>query len=628
MDYNFEILSLLDNSIEFEKLHSKFNRFNPFKILKVDKFEIRHSNMISWLLDPEGNHHLSSFFVNKLLSKTFVKTENEDLISKYNFIKLHKQSLQDLEVFREVQTTHNKRIDILAISESQKIVILIENKYKSSESDGQLQDYLNFVRDTYKGYTIIPIFLSLDGSVPSHPDYFILDYGDILNILKGYIEISSEYTYSVIKDFLSYYMDVLEGELVRDEEDIELALTVYKKHKYAVDLLCVNSNGKATGKFVHSELLDIVRRLSLEEKEALRKIYTAYAETLNFIHEAGNSVMRESFLQFVHQNKIPSDCYREHIRIPSFIFPEWKQLDEVLGVPNEEWWLNNALIIWFERKADDRMKLIIEVGPLEYEKRLQLLCKLEENGINIKARSKEAGAMYTRIYAANERINNWADKDEILRTMNTMYNSNGFNEAIAAVSETIKGIIYEQENEDDSFSNNAEAKSNQTEKDTLANAFQLFVNQHRFQGDFYNIHHRLPSLIMPEFRLLEEQFGVPKWNWWLNNCVIMWFERLKDNRLKFTIEIGPLESHKRIALLTRLEDKGIKISERAKKPEAAYTRIYTSTCNISDWSNKEEVLSVMNKLFSHEECQGVIKLLIEIAGSKKFGEVREKELYM
>lgn len=47
MDHNFEILSLLDNSIEFEKLHSKFNRFNPFKILKVDKFEIRHSNMIA-----------------------------------------------------------------------------------------------------------------------------------------------------------------------------------------------------------------------------------------------------------------------------------------------------------------------------------------------------------------------------------------------------------------------------------------------------------------------------------------------------------------------------------------------------------------------------------------------------
>lgn len=390
MDYNFEILSLLDNSMEFEKLHSKFNRFNPFKILKVDKFEIRHSNMIAWLLDPMENHHLGSMFVNKILSKTFVKAENEELIGQYNFIKLHKQSLQDLEVFREVQTNYNKRIDILAISEAQKIAILIENKYKSSESDGQLQNYINFVSEKYKGYTIIPIFLSLDGSAPSHEAYLTLDYGDILNILKGQLEIYSEYTSSTIKDFLSYYIDILEGELVRDEEDIELALTVYKSHKAAVDFLCLNGNGKVVGKFVNKELLSAVKKLNAEEKEDLRKIYKKYAETLHFIHGAGNSVMREAFLQFVERNQIQEDCYHEHIRIPSFIFEEWKQLDEIVGVPNHEWWLNNALITWFERKADGRMKLIVEVGPLEYKQRLKLLCKLEENGITIKEKSKEA----------------------------------------------------------------------------------------------------------------------------------------------------------------------------------------------------------------------------------------------
>ncbi|SDZ07388.1 PD-(D/E)XK nuclease family protein [Bacillus sp. 166amftsu] len=610
MDYNFEILSLLDNSIEFEKLHSKFNRFNPFKILKVDKFEIRHSNMISWLLDPKGNHHLSSFFVSKVLSKTFVKTENEDLISKYNFIKLHKQSLQDLEVFREVQTSKNKRIDILAISESQKIVILIENKYKSSESDGQLQNYLDFVSSKYEGYTIIPIFLSLDGSAPSHKEYFILDYGDILNILKGQLEINSEYTSSTIKDFLSYYIDILEGELVRDEEDIELALTIYKNHKDAVDFLCLSGDGKVAGKFANNNLLDAVKGLSAEEKEDLRKIYMNYAETLTFIREAGNSVMRESFLQFVTQNQIPNDCYHEHIRIPSFIFPEWKQLDDIVGIPTHEWWLNNALITWFERKEDGRMKLIIEVGPLEYKQRLKLLCKLEENGINIKGRSKESGSMYTRIYAGYEKISDWADQDEILRVMNKMYNSSDFNKVIETISETIEGLIYGEETPSSEI---VEVERNQMEVDTLADAFQLFVHQQGFQGDFYNIHHRLPSFIMPEFRLLEEQFGVPKWNWWLNNCVIMWFERLKDNRLKFIIEVGPLESHKRIALLTMLESKGIKISARAKKPEAAYTRIYTSTCNVDDWSDEGAVLHAMSELFNDGECQSVIKLLTDIA---------------
>ncbi len=35
------------------------------------------------------------------------------------------------------------------------------------------------------------------------------------------------------------------------------------------------------------------------------------------------------------------------------------------------------------------MKLIVEVGSLEYKQRLKLLCKLEENGITIKEKSKK-----------------------------------------------------------------------------------------------------------------------------------------------------------------------------------------------------------------------------------------------
>lgn len=74
MDYNYEILSLLDNSLEFEKLHSRFSRFNPFKILRVDKFEIRHSNVLSWLLNPSENHNLGSFLCEKTISKNVCKS--------------------------------------------------------------------------------------------------------------------------------------------------------------------------------------------------------------------------------------------------------------------------------------------------------------------------------------------------------------------------------------------------------------------------------------------------------------------------------------------------------------------------------------------------------------------------
>ncbi|MDE3839046.1 hypothetical protein C0966_06630 [Bacillus methanolicus] len=443
MDYNYEILSLLDNSLEFEKLHSKFSRFNPFKILRVDKFEIRHSNVLSWLLNPSENHNLGSFFVKKLLAKTFVKAENEHLLESYNLIQLHKHSFHDLEVYREVQTSNNKRIDILAVSESQKVVILIENKYKSSESDGQLNNYLNFVRKKYSGYTIIPIFLSLDSSVPTNKEYFILDYNDILDILKVYMDVNGDQIFEPIKEFINYYISILQDELVRDEEDIELALHIYKKHKDAIDFLYAVHNEK-TDKFISNEVLSQISALSPEDKFAIDKIYLNYQETINFIYSVGNSIIREAFLEFVFQNEIPEKCYRDHIRVPNFIFPEWRQFDEILGVPKEEWWLNNAFIIWFERIWNNRLKLTVEVGPLDFEERLRLLNALENKGVKIKEKSKENGAKYTRIYSSAVKIENWADKREIVEAMNGLYNKKDFHAIIAAISGTIHDIVYGQ----------------------------------------------------------------------------------------------------------------------------------------------------------------------------------------
>lgn len=306
------------------------------------------------------------------------------------------------------------------------------------------------------------------------------------------------------------------------------------------------------GKFVSKELQRAVKKLDAEVKEDLRKIYKKYSETLRFIHKAGNSVMREAFLQFVEQNQIPTGCYKEHIRIPSFIFEEWRQLDEIVGVPKGEWWLRNALITWFEREPDGRMKLTIEVGPLEqYENRLKLLCKLEENGVTIKEKAKENGAKFTRIYTIYMDVKDWADQDEILQVMNNIYNNADFNQVVSAIDDTIASFINGEEDD------TAEER-NQTEENVLSNAFQVFTKQHQLQEGLYKMSSKKPSFIMPEFRLLEEQFGIPKRKWWLNNCAIIWFERLTGNRLKLTLEIGPLESQKRVSLLTTLESKGKK----------------------------------------------------------------------
>ena len=128
------LLTLLEDSIEFAKLNNHFKRFNPFKILSVDQFEIRHSNFLVWMLNPKGNHNLGDFFLKKLLAKAFVHPNNlEDPIklAHLNPLNMVNLNFQDVIVHKELLTSINQRIDILAVSESNKTVILIENKFWS-----------------------------------------------------------------------------------------------------------------------------------------------------------------------------------------------------------------------------------------------------------------------------------------------------------------------------------------------------------------------------------------------------------------------------------------------------------------------------------------------------------------
>lgn len=97
MYIGIELKNITDviNNRDFEELNRKFNAFNPLKVLKVDSFEIRHSNVISWLLDTNGNHGLGSMFFEKLIGKLYMKSENDQLLSlKYGYLVLHKSFMQ------------------------------------------------------------------------------------------------------------------------------------------------------------------------------------------------------------------------------------------------------------------------------------------------------------------------------------------------------------------------------------------------------------------------------------------------------------------------------------------------------------------------------------------------------
>src|SRR4051794_5041144 len=55
------------NDINFDKMGLLLKTPNIFQILNISRTEIRHSNFLAWLLDPNGTHGLGRLFLIKFL---------------------------------------------------------------------------------------------------------------------------------------------------------------------------------------------------------------------------------------------------------------------------------------------------------------------------------------------------------------------------------------------------------------------------------------------------------------------------------------------------------------------------------------------------------------------------------
>lgn len=228
---NYEALKnlLLDTSSfeELEKVHNP--KPNLFSILKVTDAEIRHSNFLAWLLNPRESHGLNSLFIDEFI-KCFVKENlNDD-----EGIKLLLANGNNFEVRREW-----KNIDILLISQKDKIVITIENKIKALESEGQLKDYHDKIKKNYPDYNDYYIFLTLDGYEASEAIYHPLSYNIIIDILEQII--AKQPLIIETKLIINNYIDVIRSVIEMENPEIkELCMQIYEKHKQAIDLIIAN----------------------------------------------------------------------------------------------------------------------------------------------------------------------------------------------------------------------------------------------------------------------------------------------------------------------------------------------------------------------------------------------------
>lgn len=130
---------------DLERLKALLERFNIFEAIGVVRQELRHSDFLAFLLNPQENHRLGDIFVKRLLQRLLVDTE--DVSVPVTPIDLDLWSLEQMEVRREWQ-----RIDILLLDEPNRLAVIIENKIGTGEHSDQLRRYHRTVTEHYPGW--------------------------------------------------------------------------------------------------------------------------------------------------------------------------------------------------------------------------------------------------------------------------------------------------------------------------------------------------------------------------------------------------------------------------------------------------------------------------------------------
>lgn len=234
-DEKESLLRFMQDADCLESLSKWTNEFNIFDVLKISRAEIRHSNMLGWLLDPNENHGLGDSFLYGIISKISQSISHQDALL---FLS---SDLYTFNVYREWN-----HIDILLVSNQCKLVLAIENKVGSHEhnsngrNESQLVTYKKGLQSQFKDFTTILVYLTPDGENPSDDDWIVLNYLDVVTILENVYKSRSCSLVGESSLLIKNYINTIKKTVIMDQELVNLCNSIYNKHRKALDLIFEN----------------------------------------------------------------------------------------------------------------------------------------------------------------------------------------------------------------------------------------------------------------------------------------------------------------------------------------------------------------------------------------------------
>ena len=382
-----ELFQLL-NSVELRELQKRLGRFNPFQVLAIENDEIRHSNVLGWLLSPSEEHGLGDSIIRGIAAHVIIS--NESTPDEFDLENTYFADFKDAEVLREWQ-----HIDILVVSSENKTALLIENKIWSGESPDQLARYYDKVVSTFPGYRLLPIFLTIEGhEADNDARYLRLSHRDVVDIVAQELQSHLSKVTPEVANFVNHYLESVRRLLGMDEKIEQLCRRILKEHGTAMATLIEVANSKRYA------LGSAAATFTLEHPE-LSQTWANNKQAWYVLSD-----------WLPYKGKVPTG---------------WNN-----GCP---------VVLWFSEYYE-KLKVVLEVGPIEPpEVRLRLIEHLETQGFKVQSRAKRLESKYTRVFTSHLEIRDWEDEEELISKLNQLYQQDA-NESLELMASSLQSFAW------------------------------------------------------------------------------------------------------------------------------------------------------------------------------------------
>lgn len=230
-----DLNELVVNCPALTKLEGLLGNFNIFQVLRSERNELRHSNVLAWLFNPSESHGLGETFLRKWLMQVLHHAPGGGAFG-MRPVDIDGWKLLDVKVYREWEN-----IDILillTLAKGEKWVVCIENKVDAVQRYGQLDGYRKVVESRFPTATCkLFFFLTKNLEEPADPAFIRTSYERVRDSLA---ESLSQQRTSIGNDprvLIEHYIRLIEEKFMDQSEIARTALQIYKNHKRALDVL-------------------------------------------------------------------------------------------------------------------------------------------------------------------------------------------------------------------------------------------------------------------------------------------------------------------------------------------------------------------------------------------------------